>query len=33
MVFFETLNRYTECGGRPLVTERQTVVVRLLAGG
>jgi len=31
MVFFETLNRYEEFGGRPLVTERQTVVVRLLA--
>ena len=30
MMFFETLNRYTECGGRPLVTERQTVVVRLV---
>lgn len=32
MVFFETLNRYTESGGRPLVTERQTVVVRLMSG-
>lgn len=30
MVFFETLNRYTEASGRPLVTERQTVVVRLV---
>ena len=28
MMFFETLNRYMECGGRPLVTERQTVVVK-----
>ena len=30
MMFFETLNRYMECGGRPLVTERQTAVVRLV---
>lgn len=30
MVFFETLNRYTVTSGRPLVTERQTVVVRLV---
>lgn len=30
MVFFETLNRYTESTGRPLITERQTVVVRLV---
>ena len=29
MVFFETLNRYREIGGRPLVTERQTIVHRL----
>ncbi|NML43382.1 hypothetical protein HHL11_06435 [Ramlibacter sp. G-1-2-2] len=32
MVFFESLNAYTEAGGRPLLTERQAVVVRLLAG-
>lgn len=31
MVFFETLNQYAEAGGRPLVTERQTVVLRLVA--
>ncbi len=31
MVFFESLNRYSEAGGRPLLTERQTVVVRLVA--
>jgi acyl dehydratase len=30
MIFFETLNRYSEASGRPLVTERQTVVVRLV---
>lgn len=30
MVLYETLNRYTVTGGRPLVTERQTVVVRLV---
>jgi acyl dehydratase len=30
MVFFETLNEYHEVGGRPLLTERQAVVVRLL---
>jgi len=30
MVFFDTLNEYTEAGGRPLVTERQSVVVRVL---
>jgi acyl dehydratase len=33
MVFFESLNEYTESGGRPLLTERQTVVVRLLQPG
>ena len=32
MFFFETLNRYAERSGRPLVTERQTVVVRLVNG-
>ncbi len=31
MLFVETLNHYTESGGRPLVTERQTVVFRLFA--
>jgi hypothetical protein len=30
MVFFESRNDYTESGGRPLLTERQMVVVRLL---
>ena len=30
MIFFETLNRYREAGGRPLLTERQTVVLRLV---
>lgn len=30
MVFYETLNRYTVASGRPLVTERQTVVVRMV---
>jgi hypothetical protein len=30
MIFFETLNRYSEAGGRPLLTERQTVVLRLV---
>lgn len=30
MYFFETLNRYTASTGRPLITERQTVVVRLV---
>ena len=29
MIFFESLNHYTEAGGRPLLTERQTVVLRL----
>lgn len=29
MMIFETLNEYSETGGRPLLTERQTVVVRL----
>lgn len=29
MLFFETLNRYSEAGGRPLLTERQSVVFRL----
>ena len=29
MVFFETLNHYTETGGRPLLTERQSMVFRL----
>lgn len=32
MFFFETLNRYAERSGRPLVTERQTVVLRLVNG-
>lgn len=31
MIFFETLNHYEEVAGRPLVTERQTTVVRLVA--
>lgn len=31
MIFFESLNHYTEAGGRPLLTERQTVVLRLVA--
>ena len=30
LLFVETLNRYTEAGGRPLVTERQTIVLKLL---
>lgn len=30
MIFFETLNRYSEAAGRPLLTERQTVVLRLV---
>lgn len=30
MVFFESLNRYSEASGRPLLTERQTVVLRLV---
>jgi acyl dehydratase len=30
MVFLESLNEYSETGGRPLLTERQTSVVRLL---
>ena len=29
MLFFETLNDYREAGGRPLVTERQSMVLRL----
>lgn len=29
MVFFESLNHYTEAGGRPLLTERQGVVIKL----
>lgn len=29
MLFLETLNEYSETGGRPLLTERQTVVYRL----
>jgi acyl dehydratase len=29
MVFFETLNEYAETGGRPLLTERQMVVVKV----
>jgi acyl dehydratase len=29
MVFFETLNHYSEAAGRPLLTERQTVVIRV----
>jgi acyl dehydratase len=29
LLFVETLNRYTEAGGRPLVTERQTIVLKL----
>ena len=29
MMIFETLNEYGETGGRPLLTERQTVVIRL----
>lgn len=28
MLFFETLNRYAEAGGRPLVTELQTIVLK-----
>jgi acyl dehydratase len=32
MIFFESLNHYSEAGGRPLLTERQTVVLRLAAG-
>jgi acyl dehydratase len=30
MLLLETLNLYSESGGRPLLTERQTVVLRLL---
>jgi hypothetical protein len=30
MLLLETLNHYSESGGRPLLTERQTVVLRLL---
>jgi acyl dehydratase len=30
MIFFESLNRYSEAGGRPLLTERQAVVLRLV---
>ena len=30
MHLLETLNHYSECGGRPLLTERQTVVFRIL---
>lgn len=30
MILFETLNHYSEAGGRPLLTERQTVVLRLV---
>lgn len=30
MIFFETLNRYSEAAGRPLLTERQAVVLRLV---
>jgi acyl dehydratase len=33
MVFVESLNHYTTTEGRPLVTERQTMVVRLLDSG
>lgn len=33
MIFFESLNRYTEAGGRPLLTERQTVVLRMVGQG
>jgi acyl dehydratase len=29
LLFVETLNRYTEAAGRPLVTERQTIVLKL----
>jgi acyl dehydratase len=29
LLFVETLNRYSETGGRPLVTERQTIVLKL----
>lgn len=32
MLLLETLNQYSESGGRPLLTERQTVVLRLLRG-
>lgn len=32
MLFLETLNHYTESGGRPLLTERQTVVFRFTSG-
>jgi acyl dehydratase len=32
MVFFESLNHYTEAGGRPLLTERQASVVKLSPG-
>ncbi|HSW19323.1 MAG TPA: MaoC family dehydratase N-terminal domain-containing protein [Ramlibacter sp.] len=30
MLFLESLNRYSEAGGRPLLTERQTAVLRLV---
>ena len=30
MLLLETLNHYSESGGRPLLTERQTVVLREL---
>lgn len=30
MLLLETINHYSESGGRPLLTERQTVVLRLL---
>ena len=30
MLLLETLNQYSESGGRPLLTERQTVVLREL---
>jgi acyl dehydratase len=33
MVFFESLNAYRTTDGRPLLTERQTTVVRLLGAG
>lgn len=29
LLFVETLNRYSETGGRPLVTERQSIVLKL----
>jgi acyl dehydratase len=33
MVFFESLNAYRTTEGRPLLTERQTTVVRLMSAG